>query len=131
MSKDGFTLIELMIVVAIIGILAVVAIPTYQNFVKKSKAGEAPILLDSIITAEITYFSDKDQLTNNMAELNNPALDATYYDYRLRLLGTGDVVEAKAVPNATGNGTGLISNWTITYNSTTGEKIGTFPGQGF
>ena len=49
--QRGFTLIELMIVVAIIGILAAVAIPAYQDYTAKAQASEAYILLDGLKTA--------------------------------------------------------------------------------
>ena len=46
--QQGFTLIELMIVVAIIGILAAVAIPAYQDYTAKAQASEAYVLLDGL-----------------------------------------------------------------------------------
>ena len=49
--QKGFTLIELMIVVAIIGILAAVAIPQYQDYTKKAKLGNALTSVDSVKTA--------------------------------------------------------------------------------
>ena len=48
--QQGFTLIELMIVVAIIGILAAVAIPAYQDYTAKAQASEAYILIDGFKT---------------------------------------------------------------------------------
>jgi type IV pilus assembly protein PilA len=54
-GKKGFTLIELMIVVAIIGILAAIAIPNFLKFQAKSKQSEAKTNLGGIFTAEIAY----------------------------------------------------------------------------
>lgn len=56
--KKGFTLIELMIVVAIIGVLAAVAIPAYSDYVKKSRESEAINALGDIRTAQISYKQD-------------------------------------------------------------------------
>ncbi|MCP5058814.1 MAG: prepilin-type N-terminal cleavage/methylation domain-containing protein [bacterium] len=56
--KRGFTLIELMIVVAIIGILAAIAIPNFLRFQLRSKTGEARTNLAGIRTAEESYFAE-------------------------------------------------------------------------
>jgi prepilin-type N-terminal cleavage/methylation domain-containing protein len=53
-KQQGFTLIELMIVVAIIGILAAIAIPAYQNYVKKARFSEVLSIQDSYKTAVAT-----------------------------------------------------------------------------
>jgi len=58
-SKKGFTLIELMIVVAIIGILAAIAIPNFLRFQAKSKQSEAKTNLGGIFTAQTSYFGEK------------------------------------------------------------------------
>ncbi len=57
-KKQGFTLIELMIVVAIIGILAAIAIPNFLKFQLRSKAGEGKLNLAAIRTAQEAYFAE-------------------------------------------------------------------------
>jgi len=63
-SKQGFTLIELMIVVAIIGILASVAIPSFIKYIRKAKTAEAPYNLEKIYnSARVYYIDDQAQST--------------------------------------------------------------------
>ena len=53
-AQKGFTLIELMIVIAIIGILAAIAIPAYQDYIAKAQASEAVSLMDGLKTDATT-----------------------------------------------------------------------------
>ncbi|MBC5851578.1 pilin [Vibrio metschnikovii] len=68
-KQQGFTLIELMIVVAIIGVLAAIAVPQYQNYVAKSEAASALATITGIRTNVETYvvgegaFPKDDQLS--------------------------------------------------------------------
>jgi type IV pilus assembly protein PilA len=63
-SQKGFTLIELMIVVAIIGILAAVALPAYQNYTKKAKFSEVVVATGAAKTALEVCAVDLNDLTN-------------------------------------------------------------------
>lgn len=60
MKKRGFTLIELMIVVAIIGILAAIAIPKFADLISKSREGAIKGQLSSVRSAINVYYSDNE-----------------------------------------------------------------------
>lgn len=69
-GQKGFTLIELMIVVAIIGILAAIAIPAYQNYTIRARVSEAASVSASVRTAVGIYTSDVGELPPNLAALS-------------------------------------------------------------
>ena len=67
--RNGFTLIELMIAVAIIGILAAVAIPNFMKFQARSKQSEAKTNLKALFTAEKAFKLEKDRYSSLVGEI--------------------------------------------------------------
>ncbi len=67
--QKGFTLIELMIVIAIIGILAAIAIPAYQNYVIRAQVSEGPSLIGGLEAA-----FDENYANTGTAAASNPAV---------------------------------------------------------
>lgn len=71
LDQKGFTLIELMIVVAIIGILAAIAIPNFRAYQLKAKRGEIPTNMKAIKTAEVAYQAEMDTFVALTASPDN------------------------------------------------------------
>lgn len=69
-KQTGFTLIELMIVIAIIGLLAAIAIPSFQNYTTKAQTSEAITLLKGAQSAIDEYVSQTGNFPASLGELN-------------------------------------------------------------
>lgn len=93
--QKGFTLIELMIVIAIIGILAVIALPAYQDYTARAQVSEAFALAEGQKAAVVEYYADKGAYpsTNAAAGVANASKITGKYVKSVSI-GTGGVITA-------------------------------------
>lgn len=83
-NEEGFTLVELMIVVAIIGILAAVAIPNYQKYQARARQSEAKIALSAMYTVEKGYVVEHSSYSTCLADIGyspDGAIGRRYYTH--------------------------------------------------
>ena len=98
-NQQGFTLIELMIVVAIIGILAAIAIPSYQDYTARAQVSEAVSLSAGLKTPLAEYYQTKGAFNGT------PAITADKVASTL----TGKYVKTVALVNPTTNGIAIVA----------------------
>lgn len=122
----GFTLGELMITVAIVGILMAVAVPTYTNYVIRSNRTDALDTLNIILEAQERYYGDNRTYTVDLSDLGmTPDANGDYYSvkslYILQVARCG-VANLTVCVEITARGVGSqLSDGSIIFNSR-GEK---------
>lgn len=107
-KNKGFTLIELMIVVAIIGILAAVAIPAYSDYTARAQVSEAMALTTASKTSIAEYISDNNSLPVSVTSLGST--DSGKYVRTITLSGTAPTVTISATMKGTGQANTKIVN---------------------
>ncbi len=103
-KKKGFTLLELMIVIIIVGILASLAVPRFIAATNKTKEGEAKAILGSIRSAQLRYYLEYDAYTTTIGnlDLTLTANPSTYYTYSAIDSG-GNIGQAAKIPAGLNN----------------------------
>ena len=109
-NSKGFTLIELMIVVAIIGILAAIAIPNFLTYQCKSRQSEAKANLGSIRVGEESYFAEHDTYSAVKSAIGFATKGTARYTYSLA--SPSSTAFTATASGVTGNVEG--DEWTMT-----------------
>lgn len=126
-NKKGFTLIELMIVVAIIGILAAIAIPNFMRFQAKSKQAEAKTNLGAIGTTAESWRTEEDTyVVTVITDLGWAPQGTQRYSYWYAVGATSTIFPGGTYSGGAVDQTGLCTRSTTPANVTVAAAQATF-----
>jgi len=112
-GQHGFTLIELMIVVAIIGILAAIAIPNFLSYQARAKQSEVKADLGGIYTTELTFFAESNRYSG-FTEIRYFTVSGTTQRYTYRSMPTDPTGTPTGTPDVLAPGSGPTAENSVT-----------------
>jgi type IV pilus assembly protein PilA len=120
-NSSGFTLVELMVVVAIIGILSAIAVPNFKKYQAKSKQSEAKIQLAAVYSVEVSAQSDYDSFGTCLVDMGYDVPPKGFYmtgfatanAYLTGITGRGGACASAAyvIPGGGAAGTTVTTNY--------------------
>jgi type IV pilus assembly protein PilE len=120
-TQKGFSLIELMIVVAIVGIIAVIAVPSYQSYVVKGNRAAAQAFMTDVANREKQYLLDARAYTNSFVTLAISAPAEVSRHYNNIAIACNDGVSAATGCTVVAN---TPPSFTITATPTSSQQTG-------
>lgn len=135
--QKGFTLIELMIVVAIIAILAAIALPAYQNYIKRSKVTEGIVAVDACKGSVVEYVASMNKMPADITAAGCDGFKTSQFVSALKYTGaTGEIaatyhnvgtqvdnLDYKLVPSSVNSAaSGQLTGWSC-VSSTVAKQL--------
>lgn len=126
-NEEGFTLIEVLIVVVIIAILAAISVPIYVQYVQGARASDAQSTIGAVYNASKMYYQDKSEDATDVDQLEELGYldidESTKKQWTFTIIGSNPITQIEAVSTSEMKGG---AGHVVTYNVDTG----TFEGYG-